>query len=84
MTWGNSRTSERSFSKNPVLRAYQNPEALNLTINMLRNEHLQVKLFEQRDIMHDTQMLTMPLRRRNKRGAENMEEGSEFFACLLA
>ena len=58
MTQGNNRISESSFSEGPVLVVYQKPEVLNLTNNLLYNEHLQVKLFGQKDAVYDTRQLS--------------------------
>ena len=58
---GKSRISE-SFGRGPVLMVYQKPEALNLTNDILHNEHLQVKLYGQKSRLHKTQQLPVPLR----------------------
>lgn len=36
-------------------------EVLNLTTNTLHNNHLQVKLFRNKGLLHDTQQLPVPL-----------------------
>lgn len=59
-TQGNSRTYERRFSECPVLMVSQKPEALNLSSTTIYNEYLQVKLFKQKGIGHDTR-LPVPL-----------------------
>lgn len=56
-----------------VLMVYQTPEALNLMNNTLHNKYLQIKLFGQRVIMHDTQLLPMPVTEMNEEETERQE-----------
>lgn len=75
------------FSEGPVLMPYQKPEALNLTNDSLHSKHLQVKLFGQGGLVHDTQQL--PCHQDQGRGDGNVgktEEQSEVFfggGCLF-
>lgn len=57
-----------------VLMVYQTPEALNLMNNTLHNKYLQIKLFGQRGIMHDTQLLPMPVTKMNEEETERQEK----------
>lgn len=45
-----------------IIDGVPKPEASNQTKNSLHSELIQVKLFEQKDIIHDTQQLPLPLR----------------------
>lgn len=84
MTQGNCRISKRTFIEVAVLMMYQKPEALKLTNNTLNNEHLQVKLYGQNDMLPGTQQLPMPpLQRRGDREAGKIEEQIIFIFCLL-
>ena len=54
MTQGNGRITGRSPGKDPILMVSQKPELLNQTPMTYCNEHLQVEMCGQRDILWDT------------------------------
>ena len=64
-----------------VLMVYQTPEALNLMNNTLHHKYLQIKLFGQRGIIHDTQLLPMPVTKMNEEETERQKRTrSEVFS----
>lgn len=81
MTRGNSKISERSVGEDPVLTMYQKPATLNLTNSTLPNERLQVKLFKQKGLLHDTQQLLIQQRQVKK--VAKTEELKVFYLFLL-
>lgn len=82
MMWLNSTICGKRLDKRLVSMAYQKPEVLKLTKNILHNDHSQISMSGQKSILYDIQPLPAPLRwkRRQQRG---WKERSNMGVCLI-